>query len=294
MHNFLRSVGFGGIYKRGELKSVLRSVLIHPTAKQYVTLSDESIAVEYRRDFSDYMGIAVCGEFSDSAEFDYEFYYPYFRGRYVSTNADMGIERHADKETFAGIFDDSRVGVSIIFYLLNRLDYLKYCMREKIYDVRENVTLSGLASSGKIMLPIKKNQKQVMEYKKAAINRNKLIAAARQGDELAIETLTLEDIDTYTAISKKIQDEDVFSLVDTYLMPYGIESDQYSVMGEILDYSEVSNNLTNESIYIITLNSNDLIFDICINKKDLIGEPLKGRRFRGVIWLQGWVNFQDR
>ena len=37
----------------------------------------------------------------------------------------------------------------------------------------------------------------------------------------AIETLTLEDMDMYTTISRKIQKEDVFSLVDTYLCPMG-------------------------------------------------------------------------
>ena len=50
------------------------------------------------------------------------------------------------------------------------------------------------------------------------MNRNQLIAAARQGDESAIESLTLEDMDTYTSISKKILTEDVFSLVDTYFI----------------------------------------------------------------------------
>ncbi len=293
MHSFLRSVGFAGIYKRSELKNVLRSVLQHPSEKQYVTLPDESIAVEYRRNFTDQAGIAVCGEFSDSSDFDYEFYYPYYRGQYVSTNADMDIERFADKETFAGIFDDSRFGISIIFYLQNRLDYLKHSMKKEAYQFRENVTLSALALNGTIMLPIKKDQKQVQQRKKEAINRNKLIAAARQGDETAIETLTMEDIDTYTAISRKIQNEDVFSLVDTYLMPYGIESDQYSVMGEILSCTESANHLTNEGIYNITINCNDLILDVCINKRDLVGEPLKGRRFRGVIWLQGRVSFQE-
>ena len=56
---------------------------------------------------------------------------------------------------------------------------------------------------------------------------------------LAIESLTLEDMDTYTTISKKIQKEDVFSLVDTYFMPYGVECDQYSILGEITECRKV-------------------------------------------------------
>lgn len=67
------------------------------------------------------------------------------------------------------------------------------------------------------------------------MTRNQLIEAARRGDEDAIESLTLEDMDTYTTISRRIQKEDVFSLVDTYFMPYGVECDQYSVLGEITE-----------------------------------------------------------
>ena len=118
-----------------------------------------------------------------------------------------------------------------------------------------------------------------------------MIAAARKGDEEAIESLTLEDMDLYTSISRKILTEDVFTLVDTYFMPYGVECDQYSVLGEILDISLQVNRITKEEIYVMRINCNDLEFDICINKKDLYGEPQIGRRFKGVIWMQGYINY---
>ena len=60
----------------------------------------------------------------------------------------------------------------------------------------------------------------------------------RDGDEDAIENLTLEDMDTYSMLSRRIAYEDVLSIVDTCFMPYGVESDQYSVIGEILDYKK--------------------------------------------------------
>ena len=125
------------------------------------------------------------------------------------------------------------------------------------------------------------------------MTRTQLIDAARKGDEEAIENLTLEDMDTYTTISRRIQKEDVFSLVDTYFMPYGIECDQYSVLAEIIECSLVKNKITEEEIYLMTLNCNDLIFDMCINKKDLYGEPAVGRRFKGIIWMQGFINFPE-
>ena len=141
------------------------------------------------------------------------------------------------------------------------------------------------------MLPLKKNPQQERAVKQVEKNRNDLLAAARNGDEDAIEDLTMDDIDTYNAISRKIMNEDVYSLVDTYFMPYGIECDHYSVLGEIEDVREVENSLTKEKVYIITLNCNDLIFDICINRNDLVGEPARHRRFKGIVWMQGHINF---
>ena len=38
----------------------------------------------------------------------------------------------------------------------------------------------------------------------------------------------------YTS-SQRIVTDDVLTIVDSYFMPYGIECDQYNVLGEILD-----------------------------------------------------------
>lgn len=100
-------------------------------------------------------------------------------------------------------------------------------------------------------------------------------------------------MDMYTTISRRIQKEDVFSLVDTYFMPYGVECDQYSVLGEIVGMRLVTNQMTNEKIYILRICSNELTFDVSINIIDIYGEPQIGRRFKGVIWLQGNINFPE-
>ena len=153
------------------------------------------------------------------------------------------------------------------------------------------MTLSALSVSGTVMLPIKKDKEQLQRVKQESATRSSLMAAARKGDEDAIETLTLEDMDMYTAISKRIHKEDVFSLVDTYFMPYGVECDHYSVLGEIMEMNLVTNKVTGEKIYILKICTNELTFDLSINIIDLYGEPQVGRRFKGVIWLQGNINF---
>ena len=173
------------------------------------------------------------------------------------------------------------------------IPYVKAQATGKLPIRGTTVTLSGLSISGSILMPILKDEEQKERIKKNSANRSNLLAAAKKGDEEAIETLTLEDMDLYTAISKRIQTEDVFSLVDTYFMPYGVECDHYSVLGEITDMRLVTNHVTGENIYILTICCNELTFDVCINIMDLFGEPKVGRRFKGIVWLQGFINFPE-
>ena len=51
------------------------------------------------------------------------------------------------------------------------------------------------------------------------------------------------------------------------------------------------NSITKEKIYVMKIEANRIIFDLCINEKDLLGEPKVGRRFKGKVWLQGRVCF---
>ena len=76
-----------------------------------------------------------------------------------------------------------------------------------------------------------KDKEAVKVEKEVMKNRSNLIAAARDGDEEAMESLTMEDMDTYSMISQRIATEDLFSIVESYFMPYGIQCDQYSILG---------------------------------------------------------------
>ena len=291
MHKYMRAIGFSKLIDRREQQKLVTDIILSASHRSYTSNGGETILAEFCEDFAENMGIAVCGEFDADDKFTFDYFYPYLKGRGVSSYEDVSVERHAEKESYAGICDDIKVGVSLIFYLQNIIPYVK-AQQMNLLPIRgTTLTLSGLSVKGNIILPIVKDETEIRRVKKASINRNQLIAAARQGDEEAIESLTLEDMDTYT--SRKILKEDVFSLVDTYFMPYGVECDQYSILGEIMEYSKTVNKLTKEEIYLMKLSCNDLQFDICINAEDLYGEPQIGRRFKGVIWMQGYINYPE-
>ena len=282
MHKYMRAIGFSKLSDRREEQKLITDIIINSSHRAYTSNGEETILAEFCEDFAEDIGIAVCGEFDAEDKFTYDYFYPYLRGTGVSSYEDVSVERHADKESYAGVCDDIKVGVSLIFYLQNIVPYVKAQNMNMLPVKGTTLTLSGLSISGNIILPIDKDESERQKIQKASISRNKLIAAARKGDEEAIESLTLEDMDIYTSISRKILTEDVFTLVDTYFMPYGVECDQYSVLGEILDISLRINKITEEEIYVMRINCNDLEFDVCINRKDLYGEPQVGRRFKGL------------
>lgn len=291
MHKYMRAIGFSKLSDRREEQRLITDIIINATHRSYTANGEDTILAEFCEDFAQDIGIAVCGEFDADEKFTYDYFYPYLRGTGISSCEDVSVERHADKESYAGVCDDIKVGVSLIFYLQNIVPYVKAQTADMLPVTGTTLTLSGLSIGGNILLPIGKDENEIRRIQRESMSRNQLIAAARKGDEDAIESLTLEDMDIYSTISKKILTEDVFSLVDTYFMPYGVECDQYSVMGEIMDISLRVNRITREEIYVLRLSCNDLEFDICINKNDLYGEPQIGRRFKGVIWMQGYINY---
>lgn len=296
MHKYLRAIGFSKYRTYKEMEELIKQVINDADGKNYISTDDKSMLGEFCKDFAENIGICVRGEFEEFEDLENSgtrYYFPYLRSNVISSVEEVSIERHAEKESYAGVCDDVKVGVILIFYLQNMISSLKLKNSGRFYETPSTLSLSALSCQGRIMMPIEKQQEEEARVRKVITKRNTLLTKARQGDEEAIETLTLEDMDMYSNISKRIYTEDIYSLVDTFFMPYGVESDHYSVLGEIKDCKKVINSFTQEECYIMTLSANDLIFDVCINEKDLYGEPVAGRRFKGIIWLQGYVNYPD-
>lgn len=293
MHKYLRAVGFSHLKDRKELTNLITSSIQNAQKRNYVTTSDNVILAEFAREYADGIGIAVCGEFDDEDKFIYEYYYPYLIPSAVSTEEDISVERHAATYSYAGVCNEARIGVTLIFYLQNMVPYVKYENEGKFPVRGTDLSLSSLSIKGQILMPIAMTDEEKEAARKKNNYRNKLINNARKGDETAIESLTLDDMDLYTTLSKKIRKQDIYTLVDTYFMPYGVECDQYSVLGEIIDTRKVVNHFTDETVHIMRIGCNGLEFDVCINGEDLLGEPAIGRRFKGNIWMQGVINFPN-
>lgn len=291
MHKYSKAIGFGGDISGSMMRKVEEEVRREFTSHERMILDEDTDYCEFRKILGDRLELAMYGVMDLDENFEKEYSVPVFQGKGITTYADVIVEKKIDKEAYIGICEDARVDISLMFYLQNPMEYVRELQSGNLSKKKTSVTLAGLAYDGTVLFPVTKNEKDKKEQREQFRDRMMLVSAARKGDSEAIETLTLKDMDTYQKVSKRVVTEDIFSIIDTYFMPYGVECDLYSIMGEILDMDLVINEVTREKIMILTLDVNEMIFDVCIPKANILGEPAVGRRFRTNIWLQGKINF---
>lgn len=293
MHKFLRSIGFSKLQKEADVERFLDDLCNDLSGMKRIPLDDETNLCEIRKEMAPGMGIAIFGKMDRDGVFHRSYYYPYLESNDITSSVECSIQRHTERETYAGLMDEYKVGISLIFYIDNSFE-----CRERILDRHSLTTkgacMSGFAVDGKILFPVHKTEKQREKARVAAKDRNELIEAAKKGDEDAMEILTIEDIDLYSQVSRRAMKEDLYSIVDSCFMPCGVECDQYSVLGEVVKIEEKTNRITGELVYDFTLECSDLLFHVGIAKEDLLGEPQVGRRFKGQIWMQGRVQFEEQ
>lgn len=291
MHEYLEAIGFSGLKFRKHLKMLLSDVEESYDHEEIVPFALDMDWCERRKEYGETIGISIFGELDENSKFEKNFYVPYLRGTGITSYADVTVEKRMENEMYVGICEDPKVEISLIFHLQNVMEYKKRQKEGELRSSSATLTLSGLSNEGTILLPIQKTEVEEKSGLEESRNRMMLLSAARSGDQKAMETLTLEDMELYSKVSKRLATEDILSIVDTYFIPYGVECDCYSIMGIITAMRETVNELTEQEVYILTLYVNELQFDICVPKHNVFGEPAIGRRFRGIIWLQGKINF---
>ncbi|MEE3392391.1 MAG: DUF3881 family protein [Lachnospiraceae bacterium] len=290
MHRFLRSVGFTNVISRKDEDRLIGLVMDGADSVQKTNAGLDQTYTEMSREFGRGMGITVCGEYDEKGFFHLDHYFPYFRTDLVSVDDDVTVNKRVDTFAFTGMCEDAKIGVSLIFYLQNAYDYISLKFREnEPYKARTG--LSGLSVDGVIILGVMEKEEYSEKRNHYHNRRTELLSQAMNGDEEAIDDLAVEDLDLNERVQRRIDHEDLYSIVESTFIPYGSESDNYFIIGTIVNWNITTNSITYEEIYHLLINCNDVIFSICINKKDLKGYPAIGTRFKGVIWLQGNVDY---
>ena len=289
MHSFLKAVGFSNVKTRKDVEHLTQFAKEAATERYVSQVDPRTARAELYYDCGNNVGVALRGEYDENGNFHTEYYFPYIRGTKITSRENVFISRRVDTDAYTGMCEDYRIGVSLIFYLQNLTEFISRGYPENNADCP--VILSALASEGKILLPTMSMVNAPVDAAVDPSGRMQLMEAARKGDKEAMETLTIDDIDLYARINKRLKSEDIFSIVETSFVPYGSESDNYTILGIIDEVTDFENKVTGEKLVLLEINCNNIQFPVCINRNDLIGEPKKGRRFRGNIWMQGMVEF---
>lgn len=288
MYQYLRAIGLEKYNTKKKIKELTELVKRDATRKDSYQLNNEEELILYEKDFGEAVGVAVA-EVSSGDYTEKDFFFPYVRGLNCLFHENPEFEKYTVCNEYACICDENNLGIPLIFHVNNIVEYLR--RKNGMFQEEFNcITLSGLSCKGMVILPIERDEHQKKKERKGNEIRNQMIDAAKAGDVEAMEQLTLEDMDTYTLVSNRSKKEDIFTIVNSYFMPYTVECDKYSILGDIIDVSVMKNAMTGEEFYYISLECNSIQIEVTIAKSDIIGVPEKGRRFKGYIWLQGEVD----
>lgn len=156
MHSYLRAIGFANITKESEVEKLLEDVYKKFDHREAVR-EDDTAFIEMEKEFAPDMGIKLCGDV-DGDGFHRQYYFPYYKGRSVTTSEEVSVERRVNGDSFAGICDDGRVGVSLIFYLQNAARYRQEQILNQLKGIPVTTTFTGLSSGGRILFPVAKKR----------------------------------------------------------------------------------------------------------------------------------------
>ena len=156
MHKYLRAVGFSMYQKNRDIRALLKCLSKGCQGIPVYQIDRDTDFCEVRAEVAEGMGIAMFGEMDENDELDIEYYYPYLDSDTVTSTAECSIQRHTEKETYAGLLDEYKVGISLIFYLTNALEYRERSQKRRKSTEVVSARLSALSVHGKILLPVKK------------------------------------------------------------------------------------------------------------------------------------------
>ena len=257
-----------------------------------IAIDDDLDFLEAYKLFTESVGILIQSHYIKNETFSIINCYPIGISKDVSTFEIPRVYQYSSGDRYVAVIEDPSIGIPIIFDIINNVELMKNLKDDYLMKYSSS-RISGLSNYGMVMLPLKKEPGDIKKSTIISDKRKKLITSARNGDERAIESLTIKDIDKNEAVSRKVQNEDIYTIVDSYFMPDidGLECNRYAILGDIENVSCQENSITKEKIYSLLVRVNDVPINVFINSEDLLGEPVEGRRFKGDVFLQGYINF---
>ena len=276
MHKYLRAVGFSEFVKKSQVDEFFDKNLKDENLISTYMTADMRVCGQYNIVVCNGAGVSVIGEQEKNSLTEIDFYYPYLKGYDYTLIQECTIEKHSDKESYAGIIDDYRMGIALIFYLTNGNVYNSLLKKYKFTDIKiDRIFLSALSVEGRIILPVMNKGVARNEFAdKLKLNNNFDDGLADIDDFDDFEDLNdmenkpiserlIDGLDRFSdgldskeisiwlgiklphnissAQEMRLKNEDLYSIVETSLVPHGIECDKYQIVAEILSVTKKVN-----------------------------------------------------
>ena len=290
MNRYFRAVGFLNNFSIQEYEKLVEEIVFRPEGSVIADNPGASyFIIDKNLDCGENIGICVRIIKDKKGNIHRDCVFPYLRNEEYTEHDVCSFEKKISGEEFLGVYEDLNLGESIFFYVQNVDELYK---KKNLKTAKCSVAISGLSIAGNVILPIKKNETQRESAKEFNKKRINLLNRANDGDHNAFATVRYDDIMTNVTVSEQVfvESMDIYTVVDSSFIPCGAECDLYSVLGEIVDFKLIQNAMSGENVYVLKVSVKGVVLTICINEKDLFGEPQIGFRFKGTVWLQGRVN----
>ncbi len=289
MELFLSSIGFSKYQSMDDI-SILADLIIEQSTERYISnYGTDVISVEYYKSFGKDIGLLLTGQLDEKENVIAQSIIPIRKGKTVTDTFEVEVTKAAEKNIYYGYCEENKSGTPVTFYIQNIVDYLDIKEGEEAYI--NGIELVAMSIDGTVILPINKSNSDALIEEEEDKWREELVSKAREGDEDAIELLEIDALETAEIIHERLVNEDLLSILDGFFIPYGQPESLYSLLGTIQEVEEATNEYSNEEIYILTLNCMGIELEVCINKKNLVGSPSVGMRFKGTCWVQGHIEF---
>ncbi len=268
----IATVGFSKLEDSNKRFTVINDVINNYTKMEYYDTDTEKKYVENKKQYGKNIGIIVRG-LQQNDKMTVTNIVPYAETAKKINVKDVRIER-AELELLAKpvveneyhvTITDILTNMKITFYLQNVIDYLKN--NQRVRSTFNQVSISALAYSGKIVLPIASEEEEYEEMSGEYCSADDEVV-----DRILKEGTILEDMEQYFIQSQKI---------DAI----------YHILGKIIDVKKTNNIETKEKIYLLEVDVMGMSLEVYVNEKELVGMPIKGMRFMGTCWLQGSIQF---
>ncbi len=147
MHKFLRAAGFSMYTKKKDIDKLLDLLERQPSMTKCVQVDEESNVCEMRTEVAPGLGISIVGELNEEGNFEREYYFPYLESNVVGSTEECSVQRHTEKETYSGMVDENRVGITLIFYIQNFWISGRKCWIKSTTPESERSAFSGCPST---------------------------------------------------------------------------------------------------------------------------------------------------